>query len=65
MLWRIRQKSFLRRSELRTVDADKLEKACVSLPDPSPKVCTQLKALCSRLAKEFGGTGLPTLTIMQ
>ena len=47
------------------VDADKLEKARIFLPDPLPKFCTQSKALCDQLAKEFGCTGLPTPTIMQ
>ena len=39
------------------VGADKLEKARVPLPDPSPKFCSQSEPLCERLAKEFGGTG--------
>ena len=47
------------------VDSDKVEKARVSLLDPLPKFHTQSKALCEQLAKEFGGTGLPTLTITQ
>ena len=36
------------------------KKAHVTLPDPWPRFCTQSEALCERLAKEFGGTGLPT-----
>ena len=48
------------------VNADKLEEARVCVPDPSPKFCSQSKAMwCERLDKEFGGTGLPTPTIMQ
>ena len=42
-------------------DAAKLDKARVSLPDPTPKFCSQSK----QLIEKYGHTGMPTPTVMK
>lgn len=58
--------AFLKKIRIKDpLDAKKLEKAIIPFPDPTPKFCTQSKALCEKLATEYGVTGLPTPTIMK
>jgi hypothetical protein len=46
-------------------DAAKLDKARVSLPDLTPKFCSQSKQLIDSLAETYGHTGMPTPMVMK